>query len=65
MAKKLIGGVILKGNAELGIGFDCQICGDVQHINYISFTQIFPVCDNCKKGLHELIKNKTFLLDKR
>jgi hypothetical protein len=40
------------------IGFNCEICGNVQSVGLISSKQIFPLCNNCKKDLYEIIKDR-------
>jgi hypothetical protein len=45
-------------STDFGIGFNCEICGNVQSVRLISHKQIFPLCNECKKDLYEIIKDK-------
>ena len=46
---------------EAEVCFDCTICGEAQPINGAhnwGKEIVFPVCDNCKSDLKEIILNK-------
>lgn len=54
------GGDGLMGTVNSGeVCFTCEICGDSQSIGigYI-VTPVFPLCDQCKKDLGEIVKDK-------
>lgn len=40
------------------IGFNCEICGNVQSVGIISYKQIFPLCNQCKADLYAIIKDR-------
>jgi len=51
----------LANGEQLGtLGFTCEFCGGVQQLDSVQLGKelIFPVCNNCKKDLKELILAK-------
>lgn len=52
---------IAEGGSVDAIGFTCELCGKIQNINELhnwGKEIIFPICDNCKNDLKEIILTK-------
>lgn len=45
-------------SVEGSIGFICLLCGGNQILPHDNHKVTFPVCDECKKDLGEIIKEK-------
>lgn len=54
LIKRIAAGEFPKSSEAESWGFTCEICEDVQTFNG-SVSHIFPICDNCKSDLKEII----------